>query len=59
VYADDAGAEAGNPLVSFGEHWLGAFKDTKAYAVWDSITDPILFDLCEPRSATWVEDIGH
>jgi hypothetical protein len=45
------GAESGNPLVPFGEHWLGAFKETKAYTVWDSVTDPVLFDLCEPRSA--------
>ena len=45
------GAEPGNPLVPFGEHWLGAFKETKAYTVWDSVTDPVLFDLCEPRSA--------
>ena len=45
------GAESGNPLVPFGEHWLGAFKETKAYTVWDSVTDPVLFDLCEPRLA--------
>jgi hypothetical protein len=45
------GAESGNPLVPFGEHWLGAFKETKAYTVWDSVTDPVLFDLCEPESA--------
>ena len=51
LYADAIGAESGNPLVPFGEHWLGAFKETKAYTVWDSVTDPVLFDLCEPRSA--------
>lgn len=46
---DLIGAESGNPLVPFGEHWLGAFKETEAYTVWDSVTDPVLFDLCEPR----------
>jgi len=52
IVADVVGAESGNPLVPFGEHWLGAFKETKAYAVWDSVTDPVLFDLCEPRLAS-------
>jgi len=50
--ADIVGAESGNPLVPFGEHWLGAFKETKTYAVWNSVTDPVLFDLCEPRLAS-------
>ena len=48
--ADPVGADSGNPLVPFGEHWLGAFRETKAFAIWDSVTDPVLFDLCEPRS---------
>ena len=47
--ADHIGADSGNQLVPFGEHWLGAFKETKAFAIWDSVTDPVLFDLCEPR----------
>lgn len=46
---DKSGPEGGNVLAPFGEHWLHAFKETKAYDVWDSMTDPVLFDLCEPR----------
>lgn len=49
---DGLGPEGGNVLAPFGEHWLQAFKETNAYAVWDSVTDPVLFDLCEPRYAT-------
>lgn len=45
------GPEGGNVLAPFGEHWLTSFRETKAYEVWESITDPVLFDLCEPRSA--------
>lgn len=38
-----------NSLASFGDQWLTAFKTTQAFRVWDACTDPVLFDLCEPR----------
>jgi hypothetical protein len=36
----------------FGLHWIAAFKMTPAFEVWDRVTDPMLFDLVEPK---WVE----
>ncbi|EIW72030.1 hypothetical protein TREMEDRAFT_26165 [Tremella mesenterica DSM 1558] len=39
----------GNVLAPFGEAWLMAFKITEAGKNWEQCTDPVLFDLCEPR----------
>ncbi|GFZ51075.1 Late secretory pathway protein avl9 [Saitozyma sp. JCM 24511] len=39
----------GNVLQPFSEQWLGAFRKTKAFELWDACTDPVLFDICEPR----------
>lgn len=45
-----AGPEANaSVLAPFGESWLLAFKQSPAGQVWDACTDPVLFDLCEPR----------
>jgi hypothetical protein len=38
-----------NILQPFSESWLTAFKATPAYDTWNATTDPVLFDLCEPR----------
>ncbi|ORX40483.1 transport protein Avl9-domain-containing protein [Kockovaella imperatae] len=38
-----------NPLQPFSELWLEAFRQTQAYEVWSGCTDPVLFDICEPR----------
>lgn len=38
-------------LSSFNESWLAAFKSTPAYAIWNAHTDPVIFDLVEPRLA--------
>ncbi|ORY31584.1 transport protein Avl9-domain-containing protein [Naematelia encephala] len=52
-----------NVLSPFSEAWLGAFRQTEAYAEWQGCTDPVLFDICEPRhpcdgKATLVSDFG-
>jgi hypothetical protein len=49
-YAEFTGVGGdGNVLQPFSEQWLGAFKKTKAFELWDACTDPVLFDICEPR----------
>ncbi|KAF8524972.1 transport protein Avl9-domain-containing protein [Gautieria morchelliformis] len=47
----------------FGLHWIAAFKMTQAFAVWDRVTDPMLFDIVEPKhpcidKPSAVTDIG-
>jgi len=32
-----------NPL------WVSEFRRTNAYEVWERVTDPLLFDIAEPR----------
>ena len=29
--------------------WIAEFKKTNAYEVWERVTDPLLFDILEPR----------
>lgn len=38
-----------NVMQNFGEAWLAAFRTTEAFAVWDRVTDPVIFDIVEPR----------
>lgn len=50
-------------LSSFNEAWLAAFRHTHAFEVWDRNTDPVIFDLVEPRhpcegQAHLLEDVG-
>ncbi|KAF8073978.1 transport protein Avl9-domain-containing protein [Lyophyllum atratum] len=54
---DSSSAEDFNPL------WISEFKRTNAYEVWDRITDPLIFDIVEPRhpcneKPSVVADIG-
>ncbi|KAF8516315.1 transport protein Avl9-domain-containing protein [Hysterangium stoloniferum] len=47
----------------FGPAWLAGFKATHAFEVWDRITDPMVFDIVEPRhpcidKPSTVTDIG-
>ncbi len=44
---DLAGDE--NCIQNFGEAWIQAFRLTHVYTVWNQMTDPALFDICEPR----------
>ncbi|TEB20652.1 hypothetical protein FA13DRAFT_1742740 [Coprinellus micaceus] len=55
--ADSSAVEDFNPL------WISEFKKTNAYEVWDRITDPLIFDIIEPRhpcneKPSVVADIG-
>ena len=43
VGVDSSAVEDFNPL------WISEFKKTNAYEVWDRITDPLIFDIIEPR----------
>ncbi|KAI0341521.1 hypothetical protein BDW22DRAFT_1359113 [Trametopsis cervina] len=42
---------AGNPnaIQDFNMLWISEFKKTNAYEVWERVTDPLLFDIIEPR----------
>lgn len=40
------GAEA---IRDFGEGWVGVFRGTKVYEIWNESTDETLFDIHEPR----------
>ncbi|GJE91600.1 late secretory pathway protein AVL9 [Phanerochaete sordida] len=42
---------AGNPnaINDFNMLWIAEFKKTNAYEVWERVTDPLLFDIMEPR----------
>ncbi|OXB36127.1 cytoplasmic protein [Cryptococcus neoformans] len=40
------GAEA---IRDFGEGWVGMFRETKVYEIWNGSTDETLFDIHEPR----------
>ncbi|KAI0083295.1 transport protein Avl9-domain-containing protein [Irpex rosettiformis] len=47
VIADGAGNP--NAVQDFNMLWISEFEKTKAYEVWDRVTDPLLFDIVEPR----------
>jgi len=38
-----------NALNDFNPVWIAEFKRTNAFEVWQRITDPMLFDIIEPR----------
>ncbi|KAG8745970.1 late secretory pathway protein avl9 [Ceratobasidium sp. 414] len=47
----------------FNEAWIAAFRTTKAYDHWNRVTDPVLFDIIEPKhpcsgQVTLASDIG-
>jgi len=45
------GGDAAN-ADDFNSSWVAEFRNTNAYAVWDRITDPLIFDIVEPRYAS-------
>jgi hypothetical protein len=50
-------SETGDELHSreeFNPLWIAEFKRTNAYEVWERTTDPMLFDIVEPRSVSFV-----
>ncbi|KAJ7274193.1 transport protein Avl9-domain-containing protein [Mycena rebaudengoi] len=51
------------PWEDFNPLWISEFKHTNAYEVWERTTDPMLFDIVEPRhpcneKVSVVTDIG-
>ncbi|PPQ68833.1 LOW QUALITY PROTEIN: hypothetical protein CVT25_008881 [Psilocybe cyanescens] len=59
------GGTGGHPSSTedFNPLWISEFKTTNAYEVWDRTTDPLLFDIVEPRhpcneKPSVVADIG-
>lgn len=48
----DAGADS-NSIADFNPVWIAEFKRTNAYEVWQRVTDPMLFDIVEPRYDTF------
>lgn len=40
-----------NSIDDFNPHWIAEFTKTTAYDVWQRSTDPMLFDIVEPRFA--------
>lgn len=49
---DSTGADS-NSIADFNPVWIAEFKRTNAYEVWQRVTDPMLFDIVEPRYATF------
>ncbi|KAJ2912139.1 hypothetical protein MD484_g8276, partial [Candolleomyces efflorescens] len=52
-----------NAVEDFNPLWISEFKKTNAYDVWERVTDPLLFDIVEPRhpcneKPSVVADIG-
>ena len=45
------GGSGGHPSSTedFNPLWISEFKRTNAYEVWERTTDPLLFDIVEPR----------
>jgi len=57
------GTGLASPWEDFNTGWVHDFKSTNAYEVWERITDPLLFDIVEPRhpcneKPSVVADIG-
>ncbi|KAJ7780744.1 transport protein Avl9-domain-containing protein [Mycena maculata] len=57
------GAGDVNSSEDFNPLWISEFKHTNAYEVWERTTDPLLFDIVEPRhpcneKPSVVADIG-
>jgi len=36
-------------ITRFGEAFIAGFRQTRCGKLWDRTTDPVLFDICEPR----------
>ncbi|CAA7262871.1 unnamed protein product [Cyclocybe aegerita] len=52
-----------NSIEDFNPLWVSEFRKTNTYEVWERITDPLLFDIVEPRhpcteKPSVVADIG-
>lgn len=48
---------------NYNAEWVAAFKKTKGYELWNATTDPMLFDICDPKhpcegKVSALEDVG-
>ncbi|KAJ7432406.1 transport protein Avl9-domain-containing protein [Mycena latifolia] len=62
IISGGSGGDA-NSTEDFNPLWISEFKQTNAYEVWERTTDPLLFDIVEPRhpcneKPSVVADIG-
>jgi hypothetical protein len=48
IHSVDPGGDA-NATEDFNPLWIHEFRRTNAYDVWERTTDPLLFDIVEPR----------
>ncbi|KAJ7701454.1 transport protein Avl9-domain-containing protein [Mycena rosella] len=62
IISGGSGGDA-NSTEDFNPLWISEFKQTNAYEIWERTTDPLLFDIVEPRhpcneKPSVVADIG-
>jgi hypothetical protein len=38
-----------NSIQDYNPLWISEFRRTNAYELWERVTDPLLFDIAEPR----------
>jgi hypothetical protein len=38
-----------NSIQDYNPVWISELRQTNAYEVWERVTDPLLFDIVEPR----------
>ena len=41
--------ESNNSIQDYNPLWVSELRRTNAYEVWERVTDPLLFDIAEPR----------
>jgi len=43
------GGETNTSMQDYNPLWISELRRTNAYEVWERVTDPLLFDITEPR----------
>jgi len=43
------GGENNTAIQDYNPLWVSELRRTNAYEVWERVTDPLLFDITEPR----------
>jgi hypothetical protein len=49
VLLHGAGGESDDSMQDYNPLWVSELRRTNAYEVWERVTDPLLFDIAEPR----------
>ena len=44
-----AGGENDTSMQDYNPLWVSELRRTNAYEVWERVTDPLIFDITEPR----------